>query len=206
MIDDPGVSVFKKQTSGGAMIFSRWPIESSTGYVYKTTAGEDEHAAKGAVYIRITKTNSKGLKQVFNIINTHLQAWSTPEGKRVRKGQLTEIMRDFLPKLGIATDGTEPIIFQGDMNADYVLYPEEVDDMLRILNAKMPKFVPNSPLFSSNPSTNFLVGKDGAAVKDDCLSTYKAQLGGGKGIIRRKPTAACEDIPTTTASGKPLST
>jgi hypothetical protein len=203
VIDKPGVGPTKKQTGGGSMIFSKWPIEATHAYVYTSGSGQDKSAAKGAVYVRVTKTLPSGLKQVFNIIGTHLQAWSTPEGAKARHGQLSEIVNNFVPAIGITSTGTEPLIYQGDMNTDYVLYPEEVDSMLDTLQAVLPDTAPGATqIFSSDPSTNFLVGKDGAASQDGCLAAYAAQLGGGKGAVPSKPSAACQDIPMTTNSGK----
>ena len=206
VVDKPGVSVFTKQTSGGAMIFSKWPILATSQYVYKTCKGQDCSAAKGAVYIRILKTAPNGVKQVFNVVGTHLQAWSTPEGKTARQGQLQELIGSYVPAIGIPSNGTEPLLFQGDMNTDYVLYPEEVDTMLQILKAKLPARVPDSlQIFSSDPSTNFLVGKDGAASDNKCLSAYKASL--GKSIVplpAANQLPRCTNIPSKTASGAPL--
>ena len=205
VVNEPGESVTKQQTNGGAMIFSRWPIDATSSYVYNSGSGDDAHAAKGVIYIRITKTNSKGLKQAFNILGTHLQAWSTSAGAAARAGQLTEIMNTYLPAVGIKGDGTEPLIFQGDMNTDYVLYPEEVQSMFRTLNAKLPGWVINTQQrFSSDPSTNFLVGKDGAADQDGCKSAYETQLSGGKGTIPSKPTKKCTSVPKTTKNGNPF--
>ena len=75
---------------------------------------------------------------------------------------LREIHDTFLPAIGIPKNGSEPVLYQGDMNTDYVLYPEEVDAMQSILKAKLPRFI-GDQLYSSDPSTNYLVGKDGAA-------------------------------------------
>jgi endonuclease/exonuclease/phosphatase family metal-dependent hydrolase len=204
VVHEPGESTLKQQTSGGAIIFSRWPIDMTSSYVYNTRAGQDAHAEKGAIYVRITKTNSKGLKQAFNIIGTHLQAWSTPEGAKARADQLTELMNSYVPAIGIKENGTEPLLFQGDMNTDFVLYPEEVQNLLNILNAKLPDWKSKEQIFSSDPSTNFLVGKDGAAYQNSCLDSYMKQLNNGNGTIPSKPTAKCINIPITTKSGKPF--
>lgn len=208
VVDMPGGSVFSKQTGGATMIFSKWPIEATSQYVYNNCSGQDCSAAKGAVYARILKTLPSGLKQVFNIISTHLQAWSTPEGAKTRAAQLTEIHDKYLPYIGIPQNKTEPLLYQGDMNTDYVLFPEEVESMLSILHAKLPDTVSGSTqLFSSDPSTNFLVGKDGAALQYGCSDEYKQSLNVGitnTGVVPALPSAKCKNFPTSTSSKKPL--
>lgn len=195
VVDKPGVSVVKKQTGGGAIVFSRWPIDAMSQYVYDSCADTDCDAAKGAIYIRITKTVGN-VSQVFNVFGTHLQAWSTPPGKVARQGQLRELHDKFLPAIGIPTDGSEPVIFQGDMNTDFVLYPEEVAGMKTILRAELPELV-GDQLFSSDPVTNFLVGKDGAAKQDGCLAQYKTN------VMANVP-GQCTGIPTAAQSGAPF--
>ena len=160
VIDKPGVSVVDKPANGGAIIFSKWPILATSQYVYTKGLGQDKEAAKGVIYIRIKKTEN-GISQIFNIFGTHLQAWSTPEGKNARQNELREIHDIFLPAIGIPKNGSEVVLYQGDMNTDYVLYPDEVDEMQSILKAKLPQFI-GKQLYSSDPSTNYLVGKDGA--------------------------------------------
>ena len=78
--------------------------------------------------------------------------------------------------------------------------------MQTILKAKLPQFI-GDQLYSSDPSTNYLVGKDGAADQDGCLSEYKSQLNVGKGdngVVPSKPTATCAgklSVPSTTNAG-----
>ena len=202
VIDKPGVSVVDKPANGGAIIFSKWPILATSQYVYTKGLGQDKDAAKGVIYVRIKKTQN-GISQIFNIFGTHLQAWSTPEGKKGRQNELREIHDTFLPAIGIPQNGTEVVLYQGDMNTDYVLYPEEVEEMQTILKAKLPQFI-GDQLYSSDPSTNYLVGKDGAAEQDGCLSEYESQLKGNNGIVPLKPTATCSgklSVPSTTNAG-----
>ena len=56
------------------------PFLQRSQYVYTKGLGQDKDAAKGVIYIRIKKTQN-GISQIFNIFGTHLQAWSTPEGR-----------------------------------------------------------------------------------------------------------------------------
>ena len=205
VVDKPGASVVNKPANGGAIIFSKWPILATSQYVYTKGLGQDKNAAKGVIYIRIKKTQN-GISQIFNIFGTHLQAWSTPQGRDARQNELREIHNTFLPAIGIPQNGSEPVLYQGDMNTDYVLYPEEVNTMQNILKAKLPQFI-GDQLYSSDPSTNYLVGKDGAASQDGCLTEYQSQLNVGKdnnGVVPLKPTATCSgklSVPSTTNAG-----
>ena len=107
----------------------------------------------------------------------------------------------FVPTLGIPTDGTEPLLFQGDLNIDEVLFPEQVDKSLSTLNAALPDTRVGDQLFSSDPGTNFLVGKDGGA--EQCFDTYQ------KNLTRdpwNKTKSLCEGegLPTKPAADMPL--
>ena len=207
VVDLPGGSVFNKQTTGGAIVYSKWPIDATSQYVFQSCKAQDCHAAKGVVYVRVTKKDSaSGIEQVFNIFGTHLQAWATPDGIAGRKGQLDEIYNKYIPALGIPTDGSEPIIYQGDMNTDYVLYPEEVNNMYATLHAASPTMI-GEQLFTSDPSTNFLVGKDGGAKVSNCLQQYQNSLNvgsGQSGVVPFPPSASCTGVPTTTKAGGPF--
>ena len=60
-------------------------------YVYgNCNRGPDCRAAKGAVYVRVVKTEG-GIKQAFNIIGTHTQAWNEPDDIKARYAQLEEL-------------------------------------------------------------------------------------------------------------------
>merc|ERR1719478_3914 len=89
------------------------------------------------------------------------------------------------------------------MNTDFVLSPEEVEFQETTLHAKLPPFT-GPEIFSSNPSTNYLVGKDGAADKNGCLAAYKESLNVGNadsGVVPAHPPNACSNIPKTTING-----
>lgn len=190
VVDYPGVFVGTKPANGGGIIFSKWPIEATSQYIFTNASGQDKQAAKGVIYARVIKEHN-GIKQAFNIFGTHLQAWSTPEGAKTREKQLNEIYNNFLPNINIPTDGSEVVIFQGDMNTDYVLYPDEVENMKKILHAELPPFTPDSVLYTSNPSTNYLVGKDGAADSNGCLSEYRKQIDRGD---TSRPMHICKSL------------
>ena len=168
-----------KVVSGGVIVFSKWPLKAHNQYSLRGTVREGQRRIatrrKGAQYVKIIKTDPvTKVKQAFNIFGTHLQAWSTEAGKTARAGQLHELRDTYLPALRIPETGSEVVIFQGDMNTDFVLHPEEVATMKSALHAELPTWVGDQP-FSSDPSTNFLVGKDGAAKTNGCETAYRAQ-------------------------------
>ena len=186
------------------IVFSKWPLKAHNQYSYVACAegSDDCYAAKGAQYVKIIKTDPvTKVKQAFNIFGTHLQAWSNPKGAIARAGQLHELHDKFLPALRILPEtGSEVVIFQGDMNTDFVLYPEEVATMKSVLHAELPPWV-GDQLFSSDPSTNFLVGKDGAAKTNGCETAYRDSLNTGH-AVPAEPADACTSVPTHTASNQ----
>ena len=72
--------------------------------------------------------------------------------------------------------------------------------MKSALHAEIPPWV-GDQLFSSDPSTNFLVGKDGAANSDGCETPYRDSLDTGH-VVPTEPPNACSSIPTHTASNE----
>lgn len=180
VVEGVALSIHGSAVNGGSLIVSRWPILAQYQAVYEnSSAGDDAVAAKGVMYIRIIKEDAEsGIKQAFNIFGTHLQAWSNQQGAAARAKQLQQL-KDFENQLGLPTDGTEPVIYQGDMNTDQINYPQEVENMLNILQAKFPEKI-GEQKYSSDPSTNFLVGKDGAADDNKCLFNYQQNLNGGR--------------------------
>ena len=133
-------------------------------------AGSDCLAAKGVKYARVNKTVG-AVSKVLNVFATHMQAWYTPEDKAVRVKQAAQL-RAFIDTQEIPA--TEPVLIAGDFNTDYVKYPGEVDRLRSALNASIPTLVGDRP-FSSDPSANLLVGRDGAA--GDCGALYEAAWG-----------------------------
>jgi len=117
-----------KMTSGGVMIFSRWPIEKTAEMMFENHSGEDSAAQKGVLYVKI---NKKGKK--YNIFATHTNAGS---GKKTEvaveekykhlfpqkpiklntRGRQELEMRRFIDAQNIPT--TEPIIIAGDFNVN----------------------------------------------------------------------------------------
>lgn len=199
------------------MIFSKWEIAQTEQYVYHGDAcvGMDCRAAKGAVYARVLKpyfSNGEMKKQAFNIFATHLQAWNGDDEAKARTKQLKSLVAEFLPALGIPADGSEPVLFQGDFNIDDVFFPDQVEDALRILNGEIPERV-GEQVFSADPSTNFLVGKDGGSEVGNCWEAYWKNLNleepetgklSGEYKVRSNMSAFKAGVRTETHDGKPL--
>ncbi|RQM22071.1 hypothetical protein B5M09_009080, partial [Aphanomyces astaci] len=106
---------FTSLINGGVLIVSKWPILREAQHIYRNACHySDCLAAKGVKYARINKTDG-AYSKAFNVFATHMQAWSTPQGRADRVKQASQV---------------------------------------RI------------------PRTNLLVGRDGAAAADGCLSQY----------------------------------
>ena len=152
-------------SNGGVFIISKWPIVKESQFVFTSGTGSDKLAAKGVMYARIKKSTEKGDK-IFNVFATHLQAWDTPEGRKVRAQQMTELNK-FMNHQKIPMN--EPIFYAGDFNADNIKSPDEIQNLANILNARMPRMV-GVQKYSSDPSSNTLVGQDGG--DDKCHDDY----------------------------------
>lgn len=164
-----GQSLFKKQTGGGCIIFSKWPILSVRRYNYKSCTGGDCCASKGVIYARIVKTLENGINQPINVFVTHLQAWPSFKEDIVRENQLDELMYDFMYDIQIAKNRSEIVLYQGDFNT-------ENTDMLEYkLDAKIPTQI-GSQRHSFDAKTNILVGKDGMADYFGCGNIYRKTL------------------------------
>ena len=166
-------------SNGGIFIASRHPIVASAQVVYTGAIGTDALASKGVMYARIQKgdggsrsfTSSKPSPEktkIYNVFATHLQAWDTEEAGAVRLDELHQ-MSDFVQSQGIATD--EPVIFAGDFNINLYTNPDQYASMLNILDAEAPVRV-GPQKYTSDPSTNALVGQDGAADALGCGDAY----------------------------------
>ena len=134
-------------------------------------SGADCLAAKGVKYARIIKTDSVNRTKIFNIFATHMQAWYTADDKADRTKQAQQL-KAFIDSQQIPAG--EPVLISGDFNTDWVRYPGELATLIGTLNATVPTLTGDST-FSSDPSTNLLVGRDGAA--DDCSDAYTKSWG-----------------------------
>ena len=91
---------FTSLLNGGVLIVSRWPIVREAQHVYRHACHySDCLAAKGVKYARVVKTVGPKSK-VFNVFATHMQAWSTPDGRGDRVKQAQQ-MRQFVDALAI---------------------------------------------------------------------------------------------------------
>ena len=151
--------------NGGVVIVSRWPIVKQDQMVYHGACTfADCLAAKGVVYVRIIKEG----KKAFNIFATHMQAWPQDKSRgrsdpaRIRKQQ-AKMMANFVKLQQVPAK--EPVIFQGDFNTDMVLFPNEVLELIDTLSAHKPNLTTKNwgQRFSSDPTSNILVGRDGGA-------------------------------------------
>lgn len=116
---------------GGVIIVSRYPIEREAQRTFGgNCSGSDCLSDKGVMYARINKLGRR-----YNLFGTHTQAWSTAEGREVRKVQF-RIIKTFIDAQNIPA--SEPVIIAGDLNVDRVHYNDEYIDMLNLLNAAQP--------------------------------------------------------------------
>eukprot|EP00656_Telonema_subtile_P040355 TRINITY_DN45410_c0_g1_i1.p1 TRINITY_DN45410_c0_g1~~TRINITY_DN45410_c0_g1_i1.p1 ORF type:complete len:467 (-),score=64.91 TRINITY_DN45410_c0_g1_i1:186-1586(-) len=161
----------KSLINGGVLIGSKWPILREDQIVYRhDCSGSDCLAAKGAKYARVIKTVNN-VSKIFNVFATHMQAWYSPQDLKDRVEQ-AEQLRQFIDTQQI--DRSEPVLISGDFNTDLVRYPGEVHSLLHALNATLPELV-GAQRYTSDPSSNLLVGRDGAA--GTCNSAYEKSWG-----------------------------
>ncbi len=78
---------------------SKWPIVRDAQHVFRGACHySDCLAAKGVKYARILKTDDHSNSKIFNVFATHMQAWSTPQGRDDRIKQAQQ-MREFVDAL-----------------------------------------------------------------------------------------------------------
>ena len=165
-----------KMVSGGVIICSRFPILAEKQHVFTTECcGTDCLASKGVVYTQILGPQNN----VVNVVATHFQAWATPEGVRIRRAQSEQCLR-FIKSLNIPP--TQPVIVVGDFNLDYYAQRKEVMNLEKHLQVKFISLHPDSHPFSSDPSTNAIVGNDDASMYSTrlyphgCYDTFMTTL------------------------------
>ncbi|CAI5732288.1 unnamed protein product [Hyaloperonospora brassicae] len=167
---------FTSLLNGGVMIVSKWPIVREAQHVYRNACHySDCLAAKGVKYARILKTVD-GVSKIFNVFATHMQAWSTLEGRSDRIEQAKQ-MRQFIDAIGIPHH--EPLLLAGDFNVDNHTFGSEVAYLVELLQAHEPRRI-GEQNFTSDPHTNVLVGRDGAAISSKCFAQYVHNWGPAK--------------------------
>lgn len=103
-----------KKSSGGVVIFSKYPIDTVAKVRYNNSVGPDKIGKKGSIMAEITKNGKK-----IQIIGTHMQAGGTHELKISQYHQMADLAT------ACKKDGV-PQLFCGDFNthkADSTLYP-----------------------------------------------------------------------------------
>lgn len=165
-----GNPFIKKMTGGGCIIFSKWEISSIKKYIYKNACGLDKCASKGIIYARILKILDNGKVQPINVFTTHLQAGFTDKDEIIREMQLDEIRKEFLESIDIPTNNSEIVLYQGDFNTN------DKEMLEHRLEAKIPSQIGDEFLYSFDPTTNVLVGKDGTADDFRCGDIYRKTL------------------------------
>ena len=144
-----------KLKGSGLLIVSRYPIISTNKYYFKLLTGEvvsiDSFASKGFLLAKIKKGNF-----VFNIINTHYQAWVKYYKPRIKSSiKMSKFIKQCIKNLN------EPVIICGDLNEDRIHLSKRVNLLYKILNVNVPIREKNSPIYSYNKNNEF-VGLDGS--------------------------------------------
>lgn len=193
--------------NGGVIVVSRWPIVQTNSVSYTSFDGTDGLAKKGSVYVAVSKSDG-GTTKTFHVFATHMQAWYSEAARSARAQQASEL-KAFCDAQGIPAD--EPVLFAGDLNVDMVLYPEEAGTLFDTLGSTLPRLV-GTQRYTSDPSTNVLVGRDGGA--DSCSGGYEQSWGSKTdedflGITytynpREDSRVPCTNRPDQTQQGGPL--
>ncbi|HAT13030.1 MAG TPA: hypothetical protein DCS91_05120 [Microcoleaceae bacterium UBA11344] len=126
--------------------------------------------AKGVVYAAVKKTE-KGFTKTFHIFATHMRAWNSQTARETRQKQAKQ-MKEFVEAKNLPNN--EPTLSAGDFNVDFVRCASELSDLAQILDAKLPE-LKGEQKYTSDPSSNILVGKDSAAKA--CLEADKSSWG-----------------------------
>lgn len=136
----------------GLCTLSKYPITHEHHYIF---VGDTYHmevfVAKGALHTRILHPTVGGI----NIVNVHLNAWTTPRARNARLDQINQL-KNWLGQLSLPSH--EPLIVCGDFNMDFYETLHQVETMATILNCKY--VLPEQVQFSFDAANNELVGCD----------------------------------------------
>ena len=145
-----------KIVQGGLVLFSRFPIITHKTKVFDGICSrEDCLCAKGCLYTRIEKYG-----QPINIFSIHVQAWECEDSRNVRRVQFIQFKR-FIDDMNVPS--CEPLIVMGDFNMDMYSQQKQVQRIMKCLNVDiLPRHAESHP-FTSDPSTNVLMGIDDAS-------------------------------------------
>ncbi|XP_070553298.1 uncharacterized protein [Ptychodera flava] len=125
--------------NGGVFIASRWPIVAEAEKIFENAVrpSADALSNKGAVYVKIRKEVDSETRH-YHILGTHLQAGFGVQGDGARAAQAKE-MHTLMKEQNIPAD--EPVIYAGDLNTELDDADGRWDQMLEVLEAKMPNIV-----------------------------------------------------------------
>jgi endonuclease/exonuclease/phosphatase family metal-dependent hydrolase len=169
-----------KLVNGGIVLFSRHPIIQHRRHVFTNSCVfSDCQAAKGCVYARIRKNE----RDDFHVFLIHTQAWSTPRACEVRQQQFHEV-RTFMNSLSLPDDAR--VVVMGDFNIDRYSARDEWCLTQKHLHVRAMPIHPRSHPFSSDPSTNQLMGID-----DDVAYSSDAYPGGCYELYQRTLRCPC---------------
>jgi sphingomyelin phosphodiesterase len=153
-------ATFKPGGNGGVIIVSRWPIEAQDQEGYNdVSTGTDSLAAKGVLYARISKRGRR-----YHVFGSHTQADPTSKEAAVRVRQF-QIMKRFIDSKRIPAQ--EAVIIGGDFNVDKLKYPQQYQEMLRILDAVHP--TPRGHPATFDPKVNKVADKGATEFLDYVL-------------------------------------
>ncbi|RKP13173.1 Endonuclease/exonuclease/phosphatase [Piptocephalis cylindrospora] len=115
----PRQSPLQGRVDGGLIILSRYPILTSSVYIYNRGQHRDKWVGKGAMYVRLALSS----RQRLHIFNTHNQGsprlpcpmGDPAKAERVRQWRR---LRRFMDVCLGDVDEQEPIVLTGQLNAD----------------------------------------------------------------------------------------
>lgn len=174
--------------NGGLMIVSRHPIVEERSKRYEACEGKiynegDCWVNKGVAYAKIKKCENDINCTYVHVFVTHMNSGHKPEHEEARTKQSAELYKYIQ---GMNIPKTEPVIVAGDLNIDNVKTPSVFDAFIQ--RTRLSPFCPNGApqlvcmkriggvQYTSDPTENPLVGRDGGASDGGCLMTYKEAL------------------------------
>lgn len=151
-----------KVVTGGVVVVSKHPILVQKNYIFDDVCeGFDCAACKGGVFVRIQKGDN-----IVNVVGTHFQAWDTPTARKIRLSQAADCKK-LIDSMQIPPD--EPVILAGDLNIDLYTRQLEIQRLCSTMNISVCERQAGSYKFTSDPSTNKLMGND----EDSMYATHK---------------------------------
>jgi endonuclease/exonuclease/phosphatase family metal-dependent hydrolase len=164
-----------KIADGGVVVFSKYPIVYQHSHVFEDACtGYDCSASKGAIFCRI----QKGRYMVW-VVGLHLQAWNTFQCDGIRSIQINQCM-SVVKALNIPF--CEPVIYAGDFNVDWYTQTRQMKRLMVLLSASQVGLNDDSARFTSDPSSNKLVGNDDDSMylsnifPNGCYSQYMTTM------------------------------